>query len=141
MENEEEKILIKIDTEKVCNQLMQMVPFAWDEIRTSDDVFIVRFLYDGENVWYEKNMDYLFRPNEAWKLILILNRELCRNEQLTENIDIDLFIKSKVLQWVAQCLSKTYCKLEFYKLKSFDEDNFKQLAKESKLPVGDTSIN
>jgi hypothetical protein len=128
-----EKELIKIDTELVCKELEELMSSAHKEFNEPDtEIKVLRYIYDGQHVYIEANQDYLFRPNESWKLITVLNKELINI--IIERNDLDKFIKSKVLQWVASCVSKTFCKLEFYKTVAFDEDNFTKFIKDMKAP-------
>jgi len=121
--------LVKIDTEIVCKQLEALIPPAYEELKTNPKIKVVRFIFDNciGALVYEKNQDYLFRPSEAWKMVLIVNKDLL-DKVFTED-NLDLFIKSKVLQWITTCISKTFCKLEFYKRLEFDEEEYKDFLK------------
>ena len=117
--------LVKIDTEIVCKQLEALIPPAYEELKTNPKIKVVRFIFDNciGALVYEKNQDYLFRPSEAWKMVLIVNKDLL--DEVYGEDNLDLFIKSKVLQWVSTCISKTFCKIEFYKRLEFDEKEYK----------------
>lgn len=126
---EEEKQLIIINTEEISNQLHELFPIAHKELNDEDtELKVVRFLFNGEAVYIERNQDYLFRPSESWKLVAIVNKALIN--QVYRDNNVDIFIKSKILQWAATCISKTFCTISFYKVKEFDEDQFVEMLKD-----------